>query len=122
MKQLLTALLLTSAVINVPSTLAQEAAQVESTFKLTQAAHICRKAIDAELYQSQLDVGDRQGAIALIQESGCSAVRAGEIITVTPYDPNEPDNMLGTDRPVYKVVAPVGGRMVDGFIPKAALR
>ncbi len=97
-------------------------APVQSAFTLTQVAYMCRQAISAELYQSRLDAGDQLGAISIISNNGCAPIQPGEMITVTPYDVNEPDNLLGIDRPVYQVTAPVGGMMVNGFIPKAQVR
>lgn len=95
---------------------------IQSAFTLTQVAYVCREAIAAELYQSRLEVGDVNGAVALIKENGCAPVQAGEMITTMPFDVNDMDNILGIDRPVYAVKAPVGGMMVDGFIPKAQVR
>lgn len=111
-----------SAMLEPAPGLAKATAPVQAAFTLSQPAYVCREAIAAELYQSRLDAGDQLGAAALIRENGCAAVQAGDMITVTPYDANEPGNMLGTDRQVYAVEAPVGGVMVNGFIPKAQVR
>lgn len=79
---------------------------------LTKTVFMCREAIAAELYQSRLDIGDSQGAKMLIDENGCAAVFAGDMVTVI----GEPNNK------VYAVEAPVGGQVVPGFIPQAQFR
>lgn len=84
----------------------------QSATVLTHTVFMCREAIAAELYQSRLDIGDTVGAKMLIQENGCAAVFAGDMVTVT----GEPNDK------VYAVEAPVGGQVVPGFIPRGQFR
>lgn len=84
----------------------------QSATVLTSTAFVCRQAIAAELYQSRLDIGDSVGAKMLIEENGCSPVFAGEMVTIT----GEPNSK------VYAVEAPVGGQMVQGFMPRTLVR
>lgn len=111
-----------SAMLEPAPGLADATAPVQASFTLTQVAYMCRQAISAELYQSRLDAGDQYGAMSIISNNGCAPIQPGQMITVTPYDVNEPDNMLGLDRPVYQVTAPVSGMMVNGYMPKAQVR
>lgn len=84
----------------------------QSATVLTHTVFMCRQAIAAELYQSRIEAGDSLGAKMLIDENGCAAVLAGDMVTVTSEFNDK----------VYAVEAPVGGQVVPGYIPRAQLR
>lgn len=87
------------------------------TITLSEGVYICRQSLTAELYQGLLDQGDVAGAAALIREQSCAALSPGERAVIKRYDPDEPDNILGLDRPVYEIRSPTY-QMMKAYVPK----
>ncbi|PCF94102.1 hypothetical protein [Vreelandella nigrificans] len=87
---------------------------------LTEGVYICRESLTAELYQGLLDQGDVAGAAALIREQGCAFLNPGEWAVIRRYESDEPDNVLGLDRPVYEIRSPIF-QMIKTYVPKAQI-
>ncbi|MCC5902730.1 MAG: hypothetical protein JJT87_12500 [Halomonas sp.] len=87
---------------------------------LTEGVYICRESLTAELYQGLLDQGDVAGAAALIREQGCAFLYPGEWAVIKRYESDEPDNILGLDRPVYEIRSPIF-QMTKAYVPKAQI-
>lgn len=92
------------------------------SFILTQFVYMCREAAPAYLYTKRMERSDFQGAVDIINANGCVIIRAGERIIINPFDPKNPNYMSTLDSSLYRVIAPIDGTPMFGYMPKAQVR